>query len=151
MNDQQFQDYWTWLVDKKHAANATLSHDERVFYAANVLRGCVSGGGLLTYFENTSADDIRDAHHALATLGLSDALQLLQAAQAMILNGRELPAGDTCLSLYDEDLSEEQVEQAMEELDEKVAVVQDKFVEQDDAIFDALCRFAAENALAPQR
>jgi hypothetical protein len=88
MTDKEFEDYWAYLVEKRHSAKAALSCDERVFYAANLLRGSVPRDGLIGYFENTECDAIREAHHALATLGVPEALRLLQAAQEIVVQWR---------------------------------------------------------------
>lgn len=147
MTDKEFADYWEFLVKKKYS-KAALSSDERVFYAANVFRGSVPRSGLVGYFENTECNVIRDAHHALATLGLLEALKLLQDAQKIVLNGGPLPETDQCLTLYDDDLSEEEVGEAMEALDESVQEIQDQLYLQDRPIYDALCRFADERSLS---
>src|SRR5690606_5398753 len=130
-----------------YSTEAALSRDERLFYAANTFRGSVPRSGLIGYFENTECNVIRDAHHALAALGLSEALSLLQEAQEIVLNGQALPETDQCVALFDYDLPEEELERAMDNLDEKVQDVQNQLYLQDDAIFDSLCRFASERNL----
>jgi hypothetical protein len=152
MTDEEFDNYWEYLVKKKRqSANAALSSDERVFYAVNTFRGSVPRSGLIGYFENTECDVIRDAHHGLATLGLPEALRLLQEAQTFVLNGDPLPETDRLLPLFDDGLPEEELEQAMDDLDEKVRDVEDQLYLQDQAIFDSLCRFADErNLRVPQ-
>jgi hypothetical protein len=148
MADEEFGDYWAFLVAKKHrSTNAALSTDERMFYAANMFRGSVPRSGLIGYFENTECDVIRDAHHALAALGLPEALMLLQDAQRIILNGGPLPETGQFVTLFDYDLPEEELTQAMDDLDEKVRDVQSQLYLQDKAIFDSLCRFADERDL----
>jgi hypothetical protein len=146
MTDEEFADYWTVLVEKKHSTKAALSSDERVFYAANIFRGSVPRSGLIGYFENTECDVIRDAHHALAILGLPDALRLLQDAQRIVLNGDPLPETGQFVSLFD-DLPEEELEQAMDDLDERVRDVHNQLYLHDQAIFDSLCRFANDRGL----
>lgn len=149
MTDQEFEDYWSLLVEKKYSAKVQLSSDERMFYAANILRGSVPRCGLLGYFENTSCDVIRDAHTALATLGLHEVLELLTNAQRIVLNGHPLPDRDQCLSLFDHSLPEADLEKAMEDLDERVRDLQNQLCLQDELIFNALCRFADEKGLRP--
>ena len=91
MTDEEFADYWSYLVEKMQTSTYNgLSKDERVFYSANILRGSVPRSGVVGYFENTECDVIRDAHHALSTLGLTNALKLLQDAQRIILEGDPL-------------------------------------------------------------
>lgn len=148
MTDEEFSDYWSFLVKKKHA---TLSIDERVFYAANILRGSVPRSGLMGYFENTECNVIRDASDALATLSLPETQRLLQDAQTIVLNGAPLPETDQRLSLYDDSLTEEEFARAMDDLDEKVSDIQSQLYSQDQAIFDALCRFADERQLRALR
>lgn len=148
MTDQEFADYWTFLVEKEHRSTyAGLSRDERVFYALNFFRGSVPRSGLIAYFENTECVVIQNAHHALSHLGLTDALKLLQDAQRIILKGDPLPETDQCVTLFDYDLPEEELDKAMNDLGESVRDVQDSLYRQDQAIFDALCRFADENGL----
>lgn len=147
MTDKEFIDYWTYLVKKKYSTKAALSTDERVFYAANIFRGSVPRSGLIGYFENTECDVIRDAHQALVTLGLSEALRLLHDAEKIVLNGAPLPETDQCVSLFDYDLPEKELELAMDELDNKVSDIQEQLYLQDQPIFDALCRFADEKRL----
>ncbi len=147
MTDEQFADYWGSLVKKKHSTKAALSSDERVFYAANVFRGSVPSSGLIGYFENTECDLIRDAHHALATLGQFESLRLLQDAQKIVLNGHPLPESDQCLTLFEADLSEEELEQAMDDMEKKLSDIQNQLYLQDGAIFESLCRFAEERNL----
>lgn len=151
MTDQEFEDYWAFLVKKKHWETATLSSDERVFYAANILRGSVPRSGLVGFFENTSCDIIRDAHDSLATLGLHEALTLLQDATRIVMNGHPLPETDQCLTLFDYDLPEADLEKAMDELDENVGNIQDQLYLQDQLIFSALCRFADEKRLLAEK
>jgi hypothetical protein len=148
MTDREFEDYWAYLVEKKHSANAALSSDERLFYATNVFRGSVPRSGLIGYFENTECDVIRDAHHALAALGLHEVLKLLQDAQSIVLNGHPLPDTDQCPVLFDYDLPEADLVKAMDDLDERVGAIQKQLYLQDQPIFDALCRFAGEKNLA---
>lgn len=148
MTDKEFADYWVSLVEKKYSAKAELSSDERIIYAANFLRGSVPRSGLIGYFENTQVDVIRDAHRAFATLGLSEVLRLLQDAQKIVLNGHPLPDTDQCLTFFDYDIPEEELEKAMDDLDEKVRGIQDQLYLHDQAIFDSLCRFANERRLA---
>ena len=119
MTDKEFEDYWAVLVEKKYSTKTALSGDERIFYAANIFRGSVPRSGLIGYFENTECDVIRDAHHALAALGLPEALRLLQDAQQIVLDGDQLPETEQFVTLFDDDLPEEDYEQAMEDLDEK--------------------------------
>ena len=147
MTDQEFEDYWAFLVEKKHSAMAALSSDERVFYAANIFRGSVPRSGLIGYFENTGCDVIRDAHHALATLDLPEALKLLQNAQRIVLNGDPLPDTDQCLVLFDDDLPEADLVKAMDDLDQRVGDIQSLLYLQDRPVFDALCRLADEKSL----
>jgi hypothetical protein len=148
MTDEEFADYWTALVEKTHhSTSGNLSRDERIFYSANILRGAVPRSGLIGYFENTPCDVIRDAHVALAVLGLSDALKLLQQAQSIILKGDPLPDTDQFTTLFDYDLPEEEVAEAMDDLDRIVRDVQNQLNLQDQAIFDSLCRFADERRL----
>jgi hypothetical protein len=147
MTDKDFADYWAFLVEKKYSTKAVLSSDERAFFAANIFRGSVPRSGLIGYFENTGCDVIRDAHLALAMLGLPEALTLLHDAQEIVLNGRPLPETDQCITLFDFDLPEEELEQAMKDLDERVRSVQIQLYLQDQPIFDALCRFADERNL----
>ncbi len=147
MTDKEFTDYWTYLVKKKYSTKAALSSDERVFYAANIFRGSVPRSGLIGYFENTKCDVIRDAHQALVTLGLSEAVRLLQDAQKIVLHGAPLPETDQCISLFDYDLPEEELELAMNDLDSRVSEIQHQLYLQDQAIFDSLCRFADEKRL----
>lgn len=151
MTDDEFWEYWTYLVKKKHeehpSTDDSLTSDERVFYSANIFRGSVPRSGLLGYFLNTECDVIRDAHHALSVLGLPDALKLLQDAQRIILNGESLPEKDQFLTLYDNDLPDEELEKAMDDLDGKVREIQEQLYLQDDAIYDSLCRFADERKL----
>lgn len=152
MTDEQFSDYWKSLVDKRYSKKEPLSSDERVFYSANIFRGSVPRSGLIGYFENTECDVIRDAHHALTVLDLPDAARLLQDAQRIALNGNPLPETNECMSLVDEDLPEEEQDEAMEELEEKLQAIQEQLYLQNQAIFDALCRFADERGLAgPKR
>lgn len=148
MTDNEFSDYWAFLVERKHSGKSELSCDERIFYAANVFRGSVPRSGLVGYFENTQADVIRDAHHALATLGLSEVLKHLQDAQEIVLKGHPLPETDECVSLFNYDLPEEELEKAMDELNEAVGCIQDQLCRHDLVIFDSLCRFADERRLA---
>lgn len=148
MTDDEFSDYWACLVEKvRQSTHATLSSDERIFYAANMLRGSVPRSGLIGYFENTECGVIRDAHHALVMLGLVDALKLLQSAQELVLKGRPLPDGDQFLALCDDGVPREEREKAMDDLDELVQPVQDQLYDQDHAIWNALCRFADERRL----
>ncbi len=148
MNDKEFTDYWTALVNKKyHSTPADLSRDERIFYCANTFRGSVPRSGLVGYFENNECDVIRDAHVAIAVLGLPDVLRLLEEAQTIILNGNPLPETDQYLNLYDFSLPEEEVYKAMDDLDEKVQDIQNQLYLQNQAIYDALCRFADERSL----
>ncbi len=147
MTDEEFTDYWKFLVEKKHSTKAALSSDERVFYAANIFRGSVPRSGLIGYFENTKGDVIRDAHHALVTLGLSEVLRLLQDAEKIVLNGAPLPETDQFVSLFDYDLPEEELELARDALDDRVSHIQGQLYLQDQAIFVALCRFADEKRL----
>jgi hypothetical protein len=147
MTDKEFADYWAFLVEKKFSTKAALSSDERAFYAANIFRGSIPRSGLIGYFENTECDVIRDAHDALAMLDLTDALKLLQDAQKTVLNGAPLPETDQCLTLFDDNLSEEELELAMDELDKRVGDIQNELYLQDQAIFDSLCRFADERSL----
>ena len=106
MTDKEFADYWASLVEKKYSPKAELSSDERFFYAANVFRGTVPRSGLIGYFENTEANVIHDAHHALAMLGLSEVLRLLQEAQEIVLNRKPLPDSQQWITLFDYDLPE---------------------------------------------
>lgn len=147
MTDKQFADYWASLVEKKHSAKVELSSDERLFYAANVLRGSVQRSGLIGYFENTEANVIHDAHHALAMLGLSEVLRLLQEGQKIVLNGQLLFESEQCVAFFDYDLPEEELEKAIDDLDKKVRGIQDQLYLQDRAFFDSLCRFADERSL----
>ncbi len=151
MTDEEFSTYWSFLVEKRHAATEALSRDERVFYVANIFRGSVSRSGLTGYFESTECDVIRDADHALATLGLPEAQRLLQDAQKIVLNGAPLPETDQCLSLYDDSLTEEEFARAMDELEEKLGEIQRQLYAQDQAIVEALCRFADERQLRAPR
>lgn len=148
MTEKEFTDYWTTLVKKKyHSTPVELSRDERIFYCANIFRGSVPRSGLIGYFENNECDVIRDAHVALAVLGLPDALRLLEQAQSIILNGNPLPETDQYLTLFDDRLPEEEVAKAMDELDEKARDIQNQIYLQNQAIYDALCRFADERSL----
>ncbi|MGL4465004.1 MAG: DMP19 family protein [Planctomycetia bacterium] len=147
MTDEEFTVYWGLLVTKKYSTKETLSSDERLFFAANDFRGSVPRSGLVGYFENTECDVISDAHSALATLGLSEALKLLQDGQNIVLKGNPLPETDQCLTLFDKDLAEETLDQPMNELDESVKEIERQLYLQDDLIFDVLCRFADERAL----
>ena len=147
MTAEEFSDYWSFLVEKKYSTKAALSSDERVFYAANIFRGSVPRSGLIGYFENTECDVIRDTNHALATLGLPEALRLLKDAQIIVLNGAPLPETDQWVTLFDESLPDEELEQAMDDLDKRVSDTQNQLYLQDQAIFDSLCRFADERSL----
>jgi hypothetical protein len=147
MTDQEFEEYWAFLVRKKHSAKAALSSDERTFYAANIFRGSVPRSGLIGYFENTECDVIRDAHHALARLDLREALKLLQDAQRIVFNGQPLPDTDQCPVLFDYELPEAEIAKAMDDLDERVGDIQNQLYLQDQPIFDALCQFADEKSL----
>lgn len=147
MSDEEFEAYWSSLVKKKYSTEDALSDDERIFYAANLFRGSVPRSGLIGYFENTECDVIRDAHRALAALGLIEALRLLTDAQQIVLNGEPLPETEQLLTLLDDDLPEEEYEQAMDELDERVAEIEKLLCLQDEAIFDSLCDFAKEKRL----
>jgi len=147
MTDKEFADYWTSLVEKKHSTKAALSSDERLFFAANILRGSVPRSGLIGYFENTECDVIRDAHRALVTLGLPEAHRLLQDAQNIVLKDAPLPETDQCVTLFDYNLPEEELEEAMDDLDERVSDIQNQLYLQDQAIYDSLCRFADERSL----
>lgn len=151
MTDQEFADYWTSLVEKKHSTKALLSPDERLFYAANIFRGSVPRSGLIGYFENTEWGVIREAHQALESLGLHEARRLLGEAEEIVLAGARQPAAHERLTLFDDDLSEDEFEQAMVDLENRVSEIQNQVYRQDQAIFDALCRFAEEKSLrAPQ-
>lgn len=147
MTDEEFSTFWTFLVDKKFRKQAALTDDERIFYAANLFRGSVPRSGVLGYFENNTCDEIRDAHHALQVLVLAGPLRLLQQAQHIVLRGEPLPDSDEFVTLYDEDLSEEEYAEAMDELDEKVADIQEQILTHYQPIFEALCRFADERNL----
>lgn len=147
MTDKEFTDYWAFLVEKKHAAKAVLSSDERVFYAANLFRGAVPRSGLIGYFENTECDVIRDAHDALATLDLPEALKSLQDAQRIVFHGNPLPETDECPVLFDYDADEAELEKAMNDLALQVRGIEQQLYLQDQPIFDALCRFADEKSL----
>lgn len=148
MTDETFADYWEYLVDKIHRASyQAATADERIFYSANILRGSVPRSGIVGYFENTACDVIRDAHHALSTLGLPDALKHLQDAQQLILNGNPLPETASFVTLFDSSLAKEERDKALDDLDESVRDIEHQLGEQDEAIFDALCRFADEKSL----
>ena len=148
MTDEDFADYWTFLVKRKQESTYDdLLEDERIFYAANIFRGSVLRSGLIGYFENTECEVIRGTHHALSMLGLSDALKLLQDSQRIILKGDPLPETDQFVTLFNYDLPEEEVEKAMDDLDRLVQDVQDQLYLQDQAIFDSLCRFADQRKL----
>lgn len=147
MTDEEFTNFWRFLVEKKYSTKAELSSDERVFYAANIFRGSVPRSGLIGYFENTECDVIRDAHNALVTLGLSESLRILQEAQQIFLNGAPLPDTDQFVTLFDYDLPEQELESAMDDLENRVSDLQDQLYLQDQAIFDSLCRFADEKRL----
>jgi hypothetical protein len=149
MTDEEFSDYWGYLVEKMQTSTYDgLSKDEKVFYSVNILRGSVPRSGVVGYFENTECDAIRDAHHALSTLGLTNALRLLQDAQRIILKGDPLPETDQFVTLVDDELPEEAFEKAMDDLDERVRDVQNLLCLEDQAMFDSLCRFADERSLS---
>jgi hypothetical protein len=148
MTDEEFADYWTFLVKRKHESTfEDLSEDERIFYAANIFRGSVPRSGLIGYFENTECEVIRGTHHALSMLGLSDALKLLQDAQRIILKGDPLPETDQFVTLFNCDLPEDEVEKAIDDLDGLVQDFQYQLYLQNQAIFDSLCRFANQKKL----
>lgn len=151
MTDHEFEDYWFFLVKKKHSAEMPLSSDERIFYSANMLRGSVPRSGLIGYFENTSCDVIRDAHESLVRLKLHEALKLLQDAQRIVMNGHPLPETDQCLTLYDDNLSEADLEKTMDDLDDRVSDIEDQLLLQDEPIYEALCRFADEKNLCESK
>lgn len=152
MTEQEFGDYWTYLIDKKYQpGNASLSEDERVFYAANSFRGSVPRSGLIGYFDDTECAEIWDAQRALAQLGLTEALQLLEAALRVVLHNQPLPNTQEFIKLFDDALSEEEFERANEELDAQMQDLQEQLYLQDVPIYDALFRFADEKQLrAPQ-
>ena len=148
MTDEQFADYWRYLVEKVNRSTYHgLSKDERVFYSANILRGSVPRSGLVGYFENTECNVIRDVKHSLSTLGLSEVLKLIQDAEAVILRGNSLPETDQFLELFDEGLPAEELENAMDELDENVRDIERRLCLEDQALFEVLCRFADEKCL----
>ena len=147
MSSDAFASFWDSLVDKRFDAEVDLSKDERLIYAANLLRGAVLESGLAGYFLETEANEIRDAHEALQVLALAEPLRLLQQAQEIALNGAPLPESDETLTLFDEDLSEDEYEAAIDDLGERLAPIQDQLLMQDDAIFDTINRFAIEKGL----
>lgn len=153
MTDSEFAEYWTSLVRKKQLASYHgLSTDERIFYAANLLRGSVPRSGLIGYFENTDFDSIRDVEPALRVLGLGELLRILEDARRIVLQDREVVQSDRFLTLFDEHLSEEEEELARERLDECLRDFEERFNAQDRLFFDALCRFAdSRNLRAIQR
>ncbi len=147
MSIEAFGSFWDALVDKRFGADTVLSKEERLIYAANLLRGAVLESGLVGYFLETEANEIRDTHEALRSLDLAEPLRLLQQAQEIALNGAPLPDSDETLTLFDEDLSEDEYEAAIDDLGERLAPIQDQLLLQDDAIFDAINRFAIEKGL----
>jgi hypothetical protein len=149
MNDAQFEALWNDLVDKKYEQPAgALTKQERLFFAANMLRGSVPRSGFIGYFENSSGDDLRDAHEALRIMRLDDILKLLERAQQIVLRDQPLPVGDDLIEVFPADLTEEAAEKASDELDAALRAVQESFYKCDDRFFEALCKFADDNGLS---
>jgi hypothetical protein len=151
MTDKDFEILWRRLVSKKHGKPpVALTKAERLFYAANWLRGSVPRSGFIGYFDNSTGDDIRDAHEALALMGLDKSLVLLQKAQALILGDTPLPAAAGRVSVFADDLSEEEHGKSSDKLDLAIQPIEESFYECDDIIFQALSRFADQHKLMGQ-
>lgn len=149
MTDSEFKTLWTRLVAKKRGNDGdVLTKHERLFYAANWLRGSVPRSGFVGYYENSTGDEIRDAHQALETMSLGQCLDVLKQAQALILAGAELPDGARKVHVFPDDLSEEEYIEVSDKLDIALRSIEERFYECDDAIFAALCAYADEHNLS---
>ena len=148
MIEEEFEKLWHRLVKQVHGPNPiALTKHERLFYAANWLRGSIPRSGLYVYFDTSTGDDVRDAREALQLMGLDDVVALLDRAVPIALRNQPLPVGNSPIELVSRELSDEAYAQAMNDLDAALGPVQDLFYECEDKIFDAICRFADQHGL----
>ena len=151
MTDQDFSELWTNLVERDSGRRLpTLSREERMFFAVNLLRGSVPRSGLIGYFENVTGRDIFDAHQGLTELKLFSVLSLLQQAQAIILGDRPLPPDELPVQVLSDSLTDTEYEAAINRLDAAVHPIQERLLESDDDIWNALCQFASGQGLKPK-
>lgn len=90
------RELWTQLVDRVHASEqgfASLSRDEKTYYAVSVLEGEVYNGGMHQFFSNSSGALYAEALRGLEVLGATETLALLLRAKTVLFGALE-PAED---------------------------------------------------------
>ena len=147
MTEEEFSDYWPKVVDKKFSGDQQLTEEENVFYAVNCLRGAVPRSSLVGYLENVDAEEVRDAIKGLRSLGLIEASEKLKETASIFLQGDELEQIQGLLADKYSDLNEEDYDDLELKMFEELGSIEDYFMEQDGAFFDALCLHADQNKL----
>ena len=153
MTDEEFDDLWGNLVDRKYSdGSAPLTKEENLFYAVNSLSGSVYQSGFIGYFQNTEGPEIFAAHEGLKELNLPDCRSLLEQAQKIILGDRPLPTDSTPIEVLSDSMTEAEYEAASDRLESALCKVQDAFYNCEDDIWTALCGYATQHMLTtPER
>ena len=147
MTEEEFSDYWPKLVDKKYSDDQQLTEEENIFYTVNCLRGAVPRSSLMGYLENVVADEVQDAIRGLESLGLIEASEKLKETVGIYLQGDEVEQIHGLLADKYSKLSEEEYDQFELKMFEQLGAIEDYFMEQDGAFFDALRYHADKNTL----
>ncbi len=141
MEPDDFERLWTNLVDRKYGKTGEpLDESEELLYALNLFAGGVPRSGMIGYFENSTGKEILDAKSALKIIGLESHIKILEDAQRILMVGRTLARTEEQIEIVASDLSEEEYEAHSEQLDRKIASVEEAFEAIEDALYDGIDR-----------
>lgn len=142
MEDDEFERLWVSLVERKHGKSGEpLCESEELLYALNFFAGSVPRSGMIGYFENSSGKEILAAKEALKILELDVVLKVLEDAQRVLMGERALVAVEEPIEVIPHDLDEEQYEKYSEDLEGRIAPVEEEFEAVEDVLNEGIDRF----------
>ena len=128
MEDADFERLWTNIVDRKYKkVGEPLNEIEQLLYALNLFAGGVPRSGMIGYFENSTGKEIHDAKAALTVLGMEPHRKIIDDAQEILMDGGALSSSDEQVEVIPRDLSEEEYEVYSEQLESRIAPVEERF------------------------